>query len=31
MTRNDLQHNVDYFYCEECKKYMPCVRLEPGV
>ena len=27
MTKNDLQHNVDYFYCEECKKHVSCVRL----
>jgi len=28
---NEMQHNVDYFYCEECRKHVPCIRLEPGV
>ncbi len=31
MTLNELQQNVDYFYCDECKKHIPCIRLEPGV
>ena len=31
MTLNELQQNVDYFYCVECKKHIPCIRLEPGV
>jgi len=28
MTLNELQQNVDYFYCVECKKHIPCIRLE---
>ena len=31
MTLEDMKHNVDYFYCDECKKHVPCIRLEPGV
>ncbi len=31
MSTNELHPNVDYFYCEECKKHVPCIRLEPGV
>lgn len=31
MTPNKLQQKVDYFYCDECKKHVPCIRLEPGV
>ena len=31
MTLGELRQNVDYIYCEECKKHVPCVRLEPGV
>ncbi len=27
----ELQPNIDYFYCEECQKHVPCVRLEAGV
>jgi hypothetical protein len=26
-----LQARVDYIYCDECEKHVPCVRLEPGV
>ncbi len=28
---NDLRPGVDYFFCEECQKHVPCIRLEPGV
>ena len=31
MRFGELQHNVDYIYCEECRKHVPCMRLEPGV
>jgi hypothetical protein len=26
-----LQQKVDYFYCEECKMHVPCIRVQPGV
>lgn len=26
-----LQPRTDYFYCDECRKHVPCVRLKPGV
>jgi hypothetical protein len=31
MTPDELQQKVDYFYCDECKTHVPCIRLEPGV
>ena len=31
MTTEELQAHIDYFYCDECKKHVPCTRLEPGV
>ncbi len=30
MALNELQPQVDYFYCLECRKHVPCIRLEPG-
>ncbi len=26
-----MQPGVDYIYCRECRKHVPCVRLEQGV
>ncbi len=26
-----MQPGVDYIYCRECRKHVPCVRLESGV
>jgi hypothetical protein len=31
MEHGGLQEKVDYFYCEECKEHIPCLRIEPGV
>ncbi len=31
MALKELKPQVDYFYCWECKKHVPCIRLEPGV
>jgi hypothetical protein len=31
MPAKDLQPKVDYFYCDDCKEHVPCIRLEPGV
>ena len=31
MDLTQLQLKIDYFYCDECEKHVPCVRLEPGV
>lgn len=31
MAFNELKPQADYFYCLECKKHVPCIRLEPGV
>ncbi len=31
MVHEELQPNIDYFYCEECKEHVPCVRVEVGV
>ena len=31
MIPEDMQEDVDYFYCQQCKKHVPCIRLEPGV
>jgi len=31
MNFREQQPTIDYIYCEECGKHVPCVRLEPGV
>ncbi len=31
MTHHQLQQEVDYIYCVECKEHVPCIPLEPGV
>lgn len=31
MVPDELKQNVDYFFCDECKKHVPCIRIEPGV
>jgi hypothetical protein len=31
MGRDGMREKVDYFYCEECKEHVPCVRIAPGV
>lgn len=31
MTPDELKQKTDYFYCDECKTHVPCIRLEPGV
>lgn len=31
MEHEELREKVDYFYCEECKEHVPCLRIEPGV
>jgi hypothetical protein len=31
MVAEELQPKVDYFYCEECKEHVPCIRVEVGV
>jgi len=28
---SEMRPGVDYFYCEDCQKHVPCIRLEPGV
>ena len=30
MAATALEPRTDYFYCEECQKHVPCVRLKPG-
>jgi hypothetical protein len=30
-TIEELKHDVDYIYCQECKHHVPCIRVEPGV
>ena len=31
MDLTQLQLKIDYFYCDECEKHVPCICLEPGV
>ncbi len=31
MRVTQMQEELDYFYCRECRTHVPCVRLEPGV
>lgn len=31
MALTELQPNLDYFYCSDCRKHVPCVRLSPGI
>lgn len=31
MILQELRQKVDYFYCDECKMHVPCIRVEPGV
>ena len=31
MSVQQLEPRIDYFYCDDCEKHVPCVRLEPGV
>lgn len=31
MRSMELKDDLDYFFCSECRKHVPCVRIEPGV
>lgn len=31
MRTQEMQPDLDYFFCNECRKHVACKRLEPGV
>ncbi len=31
MRTEELREELDYFFCRECRKHVPCLRIEPGV